>query len=343
MNNRKLIEIIAVAIILVGLITCNGPSQNEPKKDTASVETLTLGAETSILPSTVWVAENKGYFQEEGIEVRIKDFSSGKAALTAMLNKGNLDMVTVAQTPVVFNSFDRNDYVIIATMVFSDNDVKLLARKDKGILTPSDLLGKKIGTTKGSTGHFFLGLFLIHSGLKLSDIEIIDVGASDLPHALAEGRVDAISVWEPHISIARNLLGENAILFRPGAVPGESIFREDFYFVPNRNFLEKNPEAVKRFLKAIKKGVEFIHKNREESINIVAQRLKIEKEFIASLWDDFKFQLLLDQTLLITLEDEARWAIENNLTNATEVPNYLNYIYMDALEEVMPGAVTIIR
>ncbi|MEE8481005.1 MAG: hypothetical protein V3T59_07170, partial [Desulfobacterales bacterium] len=77
--------------------------------------------------------------------------------------------------------------------------------------------------------------------------------------------------------------------------------------------------------------------------NIVSQRLKLDKELVVSIWDDFKFQLMLDQAIIITLEDEARWAIDNNLTDATEVPNYMNYIYFDALEEIKPKAVTVIR
>jgi NitT/TauT family transport system substrate-binding protein len=47
--------------------------------------------------------------------------------------------------------------------------------------------------------------------------------------------------------------------------------------------------------------------------------------------------------MLILLEDQARWRIEQGLTDATEVPNYLSFIYLDALEEVKPEAVTIIR
>jgi NitT/TauT family transport system substrate-binding protein len=47
--------------------------------------------------------------------------------------------------------------------------------------------------------------------------------------------------------------------------------------------------------------------------------------------------------MLILFEDQARWRIDNNLTEATEVPNYLDYIYMDALEEVKPEAVMMIR
>ena len=91
------------------------------------------------------------------------------------------------------------------------------------------------------------------------------------------------------------------------------------------------------------KAEEFIRDNREESVEIIASRLKAEKEDIDKLWDDYNFRLTLSQSLIITLEDEARWAIKNKLTDATEVPNYLDYIYMDALEEVKPEAVGIIH
>ena len=62
-----------------------------------------------------------------------------------------------------------------------------------------------------------------------------------------------------------------------------------------------------------------------------------------SHWDEFVFELSLDQSLLISLEDEARWAIKNNLTDKKEIPNFFNFIYTQALEEVKPEAVTIIR
>jgi len=330
---------ILVVIIALGLAVSGYFWLSEEKL--GPTERITFGVETSILPSAVWVAENKGYFQEEGLDVEIKEFGSGRTALATMLKEGNLDMVTVAQAPVMLNSFDRNDYVIIAAMVCSDSDVKILARQDKGINNPSDLKGKTVGITKGSTGHFFLGLFLTHSGLRFSEIETIDIEASELPQALIEGRVDAICAWEPHILNAKKLLGENAAVLEPTG--GAKIFREDFYFVPSRNFLENNPETLKRFLKAIEKGEEFIQKNKGEAINIVSQRLQVNKELVVSVWGGFEFRLFLDQAILMTLEDEARWAIKNDLTTATEVPNYLDYIYMDALEQVKPDAVTIIR
>ena len=339
-EKRKSRVWIWVVVVVIALCLATAGYLLWPQEKLESVKII-FGVEKSILPSAVWVADNKGFFEEERLEVEIEEFDSGKAALATMLKEGNLDMVTVAQTPVMFNSFTRNDYVIIAGMVSSENDVKILARQDRGIQNPSDLRGKKVGITMGSTGHFFLGLFLTHSGLKLSEVETIDIDASQLPQALADGRVDAISTWEPHIINGKKLLGENGVVLEPEG--GANIFREDFYFVADRTFVDNNPEALKRFLKAIEKGEEFIQKNKEEAIDIVSRQLETDKESVVLVWDNFEFGLFLDQSILMILEDEVRWAMANNLTTSTEMPNFLDYIHIDALQEVKPGAVSIIH
>jgi len=340
--NKKIILISAIVLIVLLVLggyylLLNQPMPQEPKNYTGPTEKIVFGVETSLLPSLVWIAENQSYFSEQGLDVEIKEFDSGRNALKTMLEQGNLDMVTVAQTPIMFNSFNKNDYAIIGTMVTSKKDVKILARKDKGINKPEDLKGKKIGTTKGSTGHYFLSLFLSYNSISISEVDVLDFKATELPQAIANGSVDAISTWEPNIYNAKKQLGEQAIF-----LSDKEVYREDFYFVSNKNFIKNNSYALERFLKAIKKAEEFIQKNKTESINIVSKRLKLDKEFTTSVWDDFNFNLFLDQTVFSTLEDEAKWAILNNLTNATEVPNYLNYIYPDALKKVKPEAVTII-
>ena len=88
---------------------------------------------------------------------------------------------------------------------------------------------------------------------------------------------------------------------------------------------------------------EFIKDNREESVVIIASRLESDREEINALWDGYIFRLSLSQYLIITLENEARWYIRGKLTEATEVPNYLDYIYPDALKVVKPEAITIIH
>jgi len=116
-----------------------------------------------------------------------------------------------------------------------------------------------------------------------------------------------------------------------------------FNLASKKDFIEANSELIKKILRALTKAEEFIKDNRKESVDIVASYLKTDRESIDKLWDGYKFRLSLSQSLLVIMEDQARWAIKNNLTDAVEVPNYLDYIYMDALEEVKPGAIGIIR
>lgn len=339
MIKKFIFILIAVVLAVEGYFlfqTYRGGNQ----KYTGPMEKITLGVEKSLLPSLVWIAENKGYFEENGVEVTLKEFDSGRAAFTEMLSEGGLDMVTVAQTPVMFNSFNRSDFTIVAAMVSSYNDVHVLGRRDRGITKPSDLRGKKIGVTMGSTGQYFLGLFLSNAGIELSEVNLVDIKTGGLAKSLQEGTVDAISTWQPNLYNAEKALGDQGITF-----PTRKVFREDFYFVPNLQFLQNHPEAITRFLQALKKAEEFItdHQNKDQAVDIVAQRLGLDRAFVASVWDDFQFGLFLDQTIIKTIEDEAQWAIQNKLTDKTTVPNYLNYISITALKKAAPEKVLIIQ
>lgn len=332
-ENTRAGVLLTLAVILAAgilMIACR------TRPPAAPMERIVLGAETIAFSAPVWVAEHNGYFREEGVHVVIRGFDSGRTALFTMVDQGGLDLVTAAQTPVISKSFDRRDYAIVAAMAFSDKDVKVVARRDRGINAPQDLAGKTIGITYGSSGHFFLSLFLAYNQLQLSDVRTVDFEATRLEDALIKGQVDAVATWEPHVYRAQKALREKAVI-----LPGGNIYREDFYFVARREFIHGHSKALERFLRAIEKAQQFIQRDRAATLNIVQHRLQIDMDILKSTWDECQFGLFLNQSVLISLEDEARWAIENKLTPATRVPNYLNYIYVDALSAVKPDAVAI--
>ena len=72
---KRTISIVVTVAILVAAVIGAGCAGIE--KPPEPLEKITFGVETSILPSAVWVAENKGYFEEEGLDVEIKEFDSG--------------------------------------------------------------------------------------------------------------------------------------------------------------------------------------------------------------------------------------------------------------------------
>jgi len=67
----------------------------------------------------------------------------------------------------------------------------------------------------------------------------------------------------------------------------------------------------------------------------------MDKEILIATWGYFSFQLFLDQSILLSLEDNARWAISNKHTDSSKMPNYLDYICTDALKAIDPSAVMV--
>lgn len=91
------------------------------------------------------------------------------------------------------------------------------------------------------------------------------------------------------------------------------------------------------------KAEEFVAKNVDEAQSIMSTATKIDKDLIREVWGGFHYRVALDQTLLITLEDEARWAMKNKLTEQTVMPDFRNYIHLDSLQAVKPNAVRLNR
>jgi len=306
---------------------------NAHKKAT---EKLRLGVSKSFLSIPVYVAWERGYFEKEGLDVKITEYSSGKLAMLSML-KGENDIATVADMPVVINSFVRSDFCIIATFTYSYPFVKILTRRDTGINNGADLKGKKVGVNPGTSSHFYLSSFLIYNRLPISDVIPVKMRTMDMPYALKNKEVDAVSVWEPYAQEAEKLLKDNAVVLE-----APDIYRTTFSFAVMKGYVGEHPETVWKFLKTVHESVEFIQNNRKESEEIIAAVFDIDIKDV-DVWDDYIFGLFLDESLLIGWDHIARWAIENELTDKKTIPNYLNYICLDALEEVRPESVTIIR
>lgn len=337
-GNKKFPFLIgAVVIILSFIVGTNFLVSCKPGASSKSREKVRLGISRSFFSVPVYIAKEQGYFAEEGLDVEVKEYSSGKMATNALF-AGEVDISTVADMPVVLNSFKREDFCIFATFVHSYPFVKIIARKDKGIKTGADLKGKRVGANRGTSSHFFLVVFLIHNRLSVSDVQMVHIRTVDLPAALKNGEVDAISVWQPYTQKAKKLLKNNAI-----ELPSSEIYRTTFNFAVMKGFANEHPETLKRFLKAIDKAATFIKKNRETSQDIIAETFKLDKDTVSAACDEFTFKLSLDQTLLVTWDEIARWAIQSNFIDKKRLPNYLNFVYLDALEAVKPESITIIR
>ena len=179
---------------------------------------------------------------------------------------------------------------------------------------------------------------LIANGISKKDIQAVGLPPDELQNALENGDVDAITVWNPMLIRIQKKLGDRVVTFYGG-----DLYTQFYVVVAREEYIRKNPINVFKLLKALVKAEEFISRNPAEAQRIVAAASRTDIPLVEATWAANNFRLALDQSLILALEDESRWAIKNGLTKATKVPNYLDFIYFDGLKSVTPEAVRILR
>jgi NitT/TauT family transport system substrate-binding protein len=311
-----------------------------PATDTVGSEVrqkITVAFTTQPQSTLVHIALDKGYFLNNGLDVQPLIHSFGKAALQSVLD-GKADFATVAETPVMFSALKGDRIYVIANIESSSMNNAVLARTDAGILKATDVKGKRIGFTPGTTSDFFLDSFLTAQGLTRKDITPVPVAPNEMQGAMLTKMVDAVSTWNYPLTQIRHQLGAQALVFYD-----RQIYTETFNIAVLQDFVQRNPQTVTRFLRALIQAEDFVAKHPEEAQDILAAAIKVDKKLVKEVWNAFNYQVRLDQNLLITLEDETRWAMKNKLTDKTAMPNYADYIHVESLKAVSPEAVKLNR
>lgn len=326
-----LLFLTAIAFIALTINGC------QPQKQAAPPEKITIAYSTVSNAILVYIAFAKDYFKEEGLEATPQPHPFGKPALQAVI-EGKADIATVGDTPIVFAVLNGKKILTLAVIQTSNKNEAIVARRDQGIAQPSNLKGKKIGLTLGTTGDFFADSFLLTHGIDKKNVKIIDMKPDEMATALTTGKVDAVSTWNPTLIQLKKKLGSKGIIFS-----GESLYTEIFCVVAGQEYVKKNPAAIKKLLRALLKAETFVQQHPEESRRLVAEFIKTDKVILDETWDIFTFRVTLDQALLVDLEDQTRWAIKHRLAARRDMPNYLDFIYVDGLQTVKPAAVRMIR
>jgi len=327
----------ALALSVLALATCLCACTRTDQKPVGPPEKVTIAIATSADAVLAQVAQVKGLFRQEGLEVTPHLHPYGKPALREVL-EGKADFATVAETPVMFAIMNGEKIAIIATIQTSELAHAILARRDRGILTFGDLKGKKIAATLGTTSHFFLDALLVTHGISRKDVQVVDLKAEEIPDALARGDVDAVSTFTLYTALTQKKMGDRVITFKD-----KVINHYPFNVVATQDFIRNNPAKVEKVLRALVKAEEFVRIHPEDAQKIVADFTGIELAIIRDICANAVFTTTLDQSLILALEDESRWAINNGLTSARKVPNYLDFIYFNGLKSVKPEAVRILR
>lgn len=300
----------------------------------SAAEPLTLALSKTPLSLPFFVAEQEGYFAAEGVSIKINEVIGGHRSLQQVLD-GNADLGTCSEAVVMFNSFKRDDFAILASFVSSAEDVKLVAHPRSGIENAAHLSQKRVGTIVGSASHYYLTTLAVLNGVDPKSIKIVSLQPEAMANALAQGQVDAIASWQPSA-----YLSERAV---PGAkvVADSGFYNVFFNLVVARNLIGRRDEDLARVLRALDRAQRHIATKPAAARELLKSRLALDSAYIEWIWPRYRYQLTLDQSLLTTLENEARWARREGLVTAAKSPNYLHFLHAAPLRRVLPASVSI--
>jgi NitT/TauT family transport system substrate-binding protein len=298
---------------------------------------LTLAVARTPLSLPLYVAEAEGYFADAGLATKLVDCSGGHLCLKLLLD-GGAELATASDSVAMFRSFERDDFVILATFVTSSNDVKLVGRKDAGIARPAQLAGRRVGVVRGASSQFFLDSYLLLHGVDPRSLQLVSLQPDEMVQALAAGKVDAISAWEPSAFAAVAALGGKATVLPPSGV-----YALSFNLTAPRRLAAARRDEFARLLGAVQRAEALIEREPARAQAILRARLGVDQRFVDWVWPGLEFRLGLDQALLKTLESEARWALREGHVPRAPMPDYLRFIDPAPLAGANPTAVGLAR
>ena len=330
----------AIALLCCLLFSISA-CENPPQKSTASKQssqklpTITIAVTGAPANWLTILAFEKGFFKKAGLDATPKYFPSGKRALLGMF-AGDVDIATTADVPIVKNSLERNDFAILATIGTTYNDNKVIARNDHGIVSPEDLRNKQVATQSSSAAHFFLHLFLLKNNLSKTDIIPSFAKIEELPAMLCNGKAEAIVTRQPFIRKAQEQCGNKIIIFEE---PG--LFVKNFHLTAFKDFINLNQLSIQKMLQAMLEAEQFMRNHKDEAVSLLAHELGLLDNQVRLTIEEIDLAVSLNQPSLRILADETRWLTDVKSLDK-EVPNFLDFIWMDGLKTVRPEAVTII-
>lgn len=240
------------------------------KLEKADVQ-IAVGGKALIYYLPLSIAEQKGFFKDEGLDVRIADFAGGSKALQAVVG-GSADVVSGAFEHTLHMQSKGQFYRAFvqqgrAPMI----GVGVSKKTMPNYKTPADLKGKKIGVTApGSSTNMVVSFFLSKHGLKDSDVSFIGVGAgAGAVSALRSGQIDALSNTDPVVSMLTESGDMDIIVDTRTLKDTLEIFGGNMpagcLYAP-QEFIDANPNTVQALTNAIVRADKWIHEVSIEEI-----------------------------------------------------------------------------
>ncbi|HET6620196.1 MAG TPA: ABC transporter substrate-binding protein [Dongiaceae bacterium] len=258
------------AFATVGLLAGPAPAQ---------AETVTIAHSTWVGYGPLYIARDKGFFKENGVDVDLVVMEDPKERFPTLM-ADRIQMIASTVDTALLYMKQPDDYKYIVAIDDSNGGDGIVANKD--IKTIADLKGKQVAVNEGSVSEFYLNVLLQKAGLNESDLNVVNMTAADAGTAFVSKQVDAAVTWEPWLSRGKatdfgHLLVDSSTT--PGLITDAIIVKT--------SWLKDHQKEAAAIVKSWEQAVAYYRAHPDESIAIMAKGvggwLKDPKDFKETL------------------------------------------------------------
>lgn len=209
----------------------------------------------------------------------------------------------LAGSPLVFTQF----------LVYAPRSTAIIVKKDSGIDSVRDLVGKRVAVNRSGLGEFLVVAALEKNGVPRDAVEFVYLNPPDAAPAFGQGKVDAWSMWSPAVDIARQQFDAKDIFFEGTDLD----FLIDYSsLVTQRKFAEENGDLVRAVIDAFKIEGDWMSQNPLESEKLIQNEAKYDdsvRDHLVSLGRKNNFYEADDASFLTDFQKAADWLAERGI------------------------------
>lgn len=344
---KKFLAIMMASTMILSMAACGGSKSSssdaatEAKAEASGEAIQFWGVNDPQISAQQIIADQLGYFEEEGVNVDFEFLQTG-TDMNSLMAGGTAVICAEAQYQTTALKSNGVDFSILAPLANCGGTQCVVAGPKSGITESSQLQGATIAMANGAGVNMAVKSMCQETGVDYDSIKWVYCDPSEQLAALMNGDVDAMACWEPYCSQA---VAQGGTLLFNGVHSYLADCEGDvdwmaFYATLHCNdaFLKSNHDDVVAIMKALKRATDYINDNRDEAVKIIAKEIQTDEETVAMIMSENTYSMEWDDTFAEGIDAYANYMFDSG--NITNVPDYASYTDTSLLSEVDPSLVT---
>ncbi len=221
------------------------------------------------------IAADQKYWEAEGLTPDVKVFTNGPIQIQAM-GAGSLDFGAIGPGALWLPASGRSKVLAVNLLTFSDRVIS-----QAGIMSIKDLKGRKVGVPQGTSGEMVLRMALGKAGMSIADVQVVPMDPSTIVAAFSSKQIDGAGLWYPLVDVIKKRVPDLQELASDQEFYPEISFPNTF--VSRNEIVSGNPDLARRFVRVLKRAMDWRVANFDRSVELSAAMLEQPVDSVRSI------------------------------------------------------------